>query len=566
MTEANAKRAAEADRKHTKKTGPSDMVKSSKVGVAIGKPIEGPNPPHPASATVSLEKGRPDPKPTTGFDTQSVSQPATWKKTTPPQGQHGQWKQATGTDPQDAAPKLAQTGVDTTGEWPKTATPQPHQGSWKQGRGSASATGSRSEAQKIQTPEGDVPKTAQIANPQEQKATLQNQPASQKKAQPVVNVKPPAQPAAMRQRHWGLLLSFLILVLIPLGAISYYLYTQAEDQFASTTGFTVRSEEGGAASEFLGGLAQFAGTGTGAESDILYQFIQSQEIVSAVDAEIDIREHYSSYWPSDWVFSIWPDATLEDLVSYWQRIVRISYDQSTGLIEVRVQAFDALTAQRMAQAIVRESLEMINALSNQAREDAMRYARADLEEAVETLKTAREALTQFRTRTQIVDPEADIQGRMGVMNNLQQALATSLIEYDLLRDTASASDPRVINAQRRIDVIRERIAAERNTFTADSTELGAVGEDYPSLIAEFESLSVDRQFAEESYGAALTALDIARDNAARQSRYLATYIQPTLAETPEFPRRELLLGLSALFLTLIWGVLTLIYYSIRDRG
>ena len=36
----------------------------------------------------------------------------------------------------------------------------------------------------------------------------------------------------------------------------------------------------------------------------------------------------------------------------------------------------------------------------------MRYAETDLEEAVERLKGAREALTGFRTRTRIVDPEA----------------------------------------------------------------------------------------------------------------------------------------------------------------
>ena len=93
-----------------------------------------------------------------------------------------------------------------------------------------------------------------------------------------------------------------------------------------------------------------------------------------------------------------------------------------------------------------------------------------------------------------------------------------------------------------------------------------MGEDYPSLIAEFESLNVDLQFAEESYHAALTAYDVARDNAARQSRYLATYIRPTLAQSSEFPRRYILLGLAALFLVMTWSILALIYYSIRDRG
>ena len=381
-----------------------------------------------------------------------------------------------------------------------------------------------------------------------------------------VRVQPIARPARMKRRHWGLFFSFFVLVAAPLAGIIYYLWTYANDQYVSTTGFTVRSQESGGATELLGGLAQFAGSTTASDSDILYEFIQSQEMVAAVDARVDLRAHYSQPWPQDWAFALWPDASLEDLVWYWQRIVGISYDSGTGLIEVQAVGFTPEMAQRITLEIVRESQDRINALNNQARGDAMRYATADLEESVAQLKSAREALTRFRTRTKIVDPEADIQARMGVMNNLQQQLAEALIEYDLLRITTTDTDPRLTKAQQRIDVIRERIVIERQTFASDSTETGAVGEDYPTMIAEFESLTVDREYAEQTYRATLTALEVARDDAARQSRYLATYIKPTLPQTSEYPERYVLVALAALFLLLSWSILALIYYSIRDRS
>lgn len=382
----------------------------------------------------------------------------------------------------------------------------------------------------------------------------------------VVQVQPIARPAQLRRRHWGLIFSFLAMVLAPLAGIVFYLWTVAEDQYLSTTGFTVRSQESGGATELLGGLAQFAGGSTASDSDILYEFIQSQEMVEAVEADVGLFAHYSAPWPGDWAFALWPDASMEDLTWYWQRIVGISYDAGTGLIEVTATAFDAETARAITRAILSESQDRINALNTQAREDAMRYARADLEEAIGRLKEAREALTRFRTRTRIVDPEADIQSRMGVMSNLQQQLAEALIEYDLLRGTTNAGDPRLAKAQQRIDVIRERIQSERQTFTSDNTDTGGLGEDYPSLIAEYESLTVDREYAEQAYRAALTALEVARDDATRQSRYLATYIKPTLAQDSEYPKRHVLAPLAALFLLLIWSIGALIYYSIRDRS
>jgi capsular polysaccharide transport system permease protein len=382
----------------------------------------------------------------------------------------------------------------------------------------------------------------------------------------VVQVQPIARPAHMKRRHWGLLVSFVLLVAGPLAGIVFYLWTYAEDQYVSTTGFTVRSQESSGATELLGGLAQFAGNTTASDSDILYEFIQSQEIVLAVDARVDLRAHYSQYWPRDWAFSIWPDASLEELIWYWQRIVSISYDAGTGLIKVQVTAFDPEMAQRITSEIARVSQDRINGLNDQARADAMRYATADLDDAVVQVKAARAALTSFRTRTRIVDPAADIQARMGVMTNLQQQLAQSLIEYDLLATTTSPSDPRVTKAQQRIDVIRDRIVIERQAFASDNTETGAVGEDYPTLISEFESLTVDLDYAEQIYRAALTAREAARDDVARQSRYLATYIKPTLSQSSQYPERYILSALAALFLVLLWSILALVYYSIRDRS
>ena len=377
---------------------------------------------------------------------------------------------------------------------------------------------------------------------------------------------PLARPARMQRRHWGGLASFLGMVLFPFVAVVLYMGIFAEDQYISTTGFTVRSQESNGATELLGGLASFTGSATASDSDILYEFIQSQEMVEAVDKRIDLRSHFSRHWPRDWVFSIWPDATLEDLVWFWQRIVSISFDSSSGLIEVQAVAYDQKTAQMITQAIIDESQIRINALNAQAREDAIGYAQIDLDEAVEQLKTAREELTAFRTRTRIVDPEADIQGRMGVMNNLQQQLAAALIEYDLLRGTVAVGDPRLKKAQQQIEVIRERIDIERQTFTSTNTDTGGVGEDYPTLIAEYERLTVDREYAEEVYRVALTLLATARDEASRQSRYLATYIKPTLAQESEYPRRFTFSALAALFLVLFWSILVLVYYSIRDRS
>lgn len=364
----------------------------------------------------------------------------------------------------------------------------------------------------------------------------------------------------MRTRHFGLIASFVIYVLAPVAFSGWYLYERAADQYASRVGFSVRKQEVDAPVDLLGGLGALSGTST-LDTDILYEFIQSQQMVELVDAELDLRSLYSKP-DNDPVFSFDPEDPIEGLVDYWRDMVAVYYDSGTGLIELRVRAFAADDAVRIAQETLKQSSLMINNLSAIARDDTTRYARIELDEAVERLKQTRQKLTQFRVQENIVNPEADVQVQMSLLGSLQQQLAETLIELDLLIENTNESDPRVANLRRRVDIIQRRIDEERAKF--------GIGEDgnqaFSTLIAEFEALSVDLEFAQTTYLSSLTSYDTALRQAQQQSRYLAAYLDPTRPESAEFPQRLILLGLIALFVFLIWSILTLIYYSVKDRS
>jgi len=364
-------------------------------------------------------------------------------------------------------------------------------------------------------------------------------------------------------RHYGILASFVAVVVVPTVTAIFYLFAVADDQYTSTVGFSVRSEDISSALGLLGGLSSLSGTSS-SDTDILYQFIQSQELVERVNEKRDLRKIYSK--PAfDPYYAFSPDGSIEDLVSYWEGMVNIFYDRGTGLIELRVHAFDPHDAQMVAQEIYDESSLMINQLSAIARADTTRYAKEELDKSIERLKVARTAVTEFRSRTQIVDPTADIQGQMGLLNTLQQQLAAAIIELNLLRETTMVGgDPRINQSERRIAVIQQLIDQEREKFGVGSGGQTATN-DYSALVGEFERLSVDREFAEKAYLAALTAYDESLAQAQRQSRYLAAHVRPTLAEEALYPQRVqtslLVIGL----LLAGWGIAMLIYYSVRDR-
>jgi len=379
----------------------------------------------------------------------------------------------------------------------------------------------------------------------------------------VSQVPAPIGAARAQKRHYGILASFLAVVVAPALASIFYLFVIADDQYTSTVGFSVRHEDISSALGLLGGLSSLSGASS-SDTDILYQFIQSQELVDRIDRKFDLRAIYSK--PKfDPVFGFRKDGSIEDLVRYWKGMVKIFYDRGTGLIELRVHAFNPKDAQMVAQEIYDESSFMINQLSDVARADTTRYAKEELDKSIERLKGARSAMTEFRSRTQIVDPTADIQGQMGLLNTLQGQLAASIIELNLLRETTRpGGDPRIDQSEKRIAVIQQLIDKEREKF-GDGHSGQAGNKDYSSLMGEFERLSVDREFAEKAYLASLTSYDASLAKAERQSRYLAAYVRPTLAQTALYPQR---IQTSLVIIALLfagWGIAMLIYYSVRDR-
>jgi capsular polysaccharide transport system permease protein len=373
-------------------------------------------------------------------------------------------------------------------------------------------------------------------------------------------VAPAVAMAQMRPRHYGVIAVFLLMVMLPTLSYSVYLWTRAADQFQSNVGFGSRTEEAASTFDFLGALGGISKNGSN-DMDILNQFIISQELVAKLDQELDLKAIFSKP-TGDPLNAFVKDGSIEDLVAFWQRMVIVNYDKATGLMALEVFAFDPRDAQKIAEAILLESTKIINDLSMTAQADTTRYSKDSLSAAEAKLSGARLAVLDYQVRNGIVDPTNTIANQNVVIGALNQQLATTQIELDMLTGTVGAKDVRIATLNRKIDVINNRIAEEQSKV---GTSTDGTAEGFAILIQEFERLKVDQDFAERAYLASLAAYDQAVTDAQHKTRYLAAYVAPTLAESPTAPNRPLTALLVALIGFLLWAVVVLTYYALRDR-
>ncbi|MDA9224107.1 hypothetical protein N9P17_04285 [Tateyamaria sp.] len=375
------------------------------------------------------------------------------------------------------------------------------------------------------------------------------------------SVAGPVTPAKIGKRQIGMILSFLLIVLIPTSLTVFYFYTFVHDQYSSQVSFSIRSEDS-STSPFaaLSSLGQTS-SGTATDASILNEYLDSQKLVKDVSLLIDLKAIYTKP-KGDPYFSFDAAKPLEDLVSYFQNMNYVVFDEINGLLNITSFAFDPNDARKIANAIMISSRDLVDHLSRVAQEDTTKLAKFELNQAEKRLFEAQVELNMLRGREQMIDPKANLSSQMGVLAALQKQLANSLVEFDLLIETSQKNDPRITAIKQTIEVIENRILEEKEKIgklTSNGTRSLAV------VVGEFEELLMARDFSEKAYLSAFASYESAQAEARRKSKYLVAHVPPTLAESSQYPNKILwiLSVLGSLFL--FWTILMLTVNALIDR-
>ena len=380
--------------------------------------------------------------------------------------------------------------------------------------------------------------------------------------QPEVGVAP--QSARRARFPWFAMLSFLFVVCGPVGAIVWYLEDRAADRYASRAAFSIRSNEEAVPMEVFGAITRLSGSSTATDAQILYDFIQSQQIVRLVAKRIDLEAIFAQQ-PQDILHSLPAGAPIEDLLEHWHWMVDIALDPGSGLLSIEARAFTAKDAAAIADAILAESIDLVNRLSDGARADLVRATKRELEEAEERLRKIRVELRTFRDYEQEVDPTLNVQATLRLIAGLKEDRSEALVKLEQLTGVLDPGAPQIRALKRRIATIDNRIAEERTRVGTGAPNADGVGRPLSRIVGQYEELLVDREFAEQAYTVALASHQQALVEARRRHRHLAVHISPTLSDEAEYPDKPVLILMAFALFFASWAILNLILGNIAER-
>jgi len=355
----------------------------------------------------------------------------------------------------------------------------------------------------------------------------------------------------------------ICLVAGPTAVAFVYYGFWASDRYVSQSLMTVRTADSQIATAVGGLLGSIGGTNTGlVDGYVVEAYIQSREIARKLEEAVDLRSIYMAPEADMWS-RLSADASFEELFDYYLSRIDVYFDSTANVVHLDVQAYRPEDARRIAAAIIEISDEMVNRISQQSRSDALKFALDEVKLAENRLRDNRMALYRFREEHSDLDPVRSAEAIGGIVASLEGELSRYKTELASLRSYMREDSAQIAGVKARIAAIEQQMQAERGRLTRNEDLPGTT---YSDLLAGYERLLIEEEFARSAYTSTVSALELARADAGRKQAYLVAFVEPSLPDDPSKPERLLIIVSFLVCGLLAYGLLMLIGAAIREHA
>ena len=367
-------------------------------------------------------------------------------------------------------------------------------------------------------------------------------------------------PGRIRSRFSPAIKAVLAAVLLPTLLSLLYFGLWASPMYIAEARFAVRGTENSGAAGGLAALLLPSGASVGADAHIVAEYIQSPDIMEAIDGELHIFRHFSSR-EYDLISRLAADATRDERLSYWNWAVKPSFDPETGVIALSVRAYDPATAKKLAEAVLTKSEALVNAMSRRAQDDAIALAMSEVKTAEQRVSAAQDAMRAFRDRSGMLDPASTAGGLQGIVSQLEGEAVKVRAEIAEASTYMSKDAPALVGLRARLAAVEKQLASEKLRLAGEARP-----DSLTSVAGEYEDLQTESEFARQQLVSAMTSLETARVKAEAKSRYVVAFQIPVLPDESLYPRPFLFTAYVFVGALALVGLCSLIIAAVREHA
>ncbi len=334
-----------------------------------------------------------------------------------------------------------------------------------------------------------------------------------------------------RRRKKSLLLAARLFVFVGLPTIlaAVYYYTIATPMYSSHSEFVIQQND--AAPSGISSMLKGSAMATSQDSIATQGYLQSQDAMVRLDEDIGFRSQFSA--PSiDPLQRLDVNATQSATYKAYKKFVKISYDPTEGLIKMDVITPDPELSVKYSRALIGYAEERADQLTAQVRDDQMKGSRESNDEAEAKLAEANERVVALQEKNKILSSEVEVSLITAQIGQLDTQLTTERLSLAQMEANANPNQARMEPVKRRIATLDDQIAQLR----AKLTENDANGQSLARVQSELLVAQAEVAMRQLLLSQSVQAMELARNEANRQTRYLSVSVNPVAADEAAYPR------------------------------
>ena len=161
-----------------------------------------------------------------------------------------------------------------------------------------------------------------------------------------------------------------------------------------------------------------------------------------------------------------------------------------------------------------------------------------------------------------LDPQAVASGLYSLVNQLEGEITKTTAELAEASTYMQADSPRVVMLQNRLAVLQKQLQSEKARLASQMQG------DKPlsALVSEFQSLTLEEEFAQKQLTSAMASLETARVQAESKSLYVESFQKPMVPDESLYPRPIVFSLVFMLAAAVLLGLVSLIVAAIREHA
>ncbi|AWG37007.1 chain-length determining protein [Alcaligenes faecalis] len=350
----------------------------------------------------------------------------------------------------------------------------------------------------------------------------------------------------------------VILILAVLTSAYWLIF--ASNRYVSEANVIIRKTDSvGAPSFDLGMLVSGVATVDRANQLLLRDYLLSVDMLKKLDQSLDLRTHYSSS-DHDLVSRMWfQDASLEWFHRHYLRRVEVEFDDFSGVLRIKVQAYSPEMAQAITELLVKEGERYMNVLGHEMAQVQVDFLVTQVDQAQERFQQASQDLLNYQNEAGLLSPQATAESINAIVAALEGQRAQLQTQLASLPKSLDRDHPNILMLKQSLKAVDEQIKQEKLKLATPS------GGTLNAYVEEFYRLDMNVKFTQELYKSSLTALEKGRIDATRMLEKVSVLQSATLPEYPMEPRRLYNTLVTLLLALILAGILKLLKSIVLDH-